>query len=113
MYAYIEHNEIIKIDKLPKTWQFEDGRTISGFHLLDSQIHKSEGWLTIEEIKPEYDAETQYLTNPHYEILEDKVIKTWQVEQIVIEPQEPSELEELTNYVLDVDFRVIMLEMGL
>lgn len=28
-----------------------------------------------------------------------------------IEP--PTELEELSNYVLDVDFRVVMLEMGL
>lgn len=27
--------------------------------------------------------------------------------------QEPTELEELANYVLDVDFRVIMLEMSL
>lgn len=26
---------------------------------------------------------------------------------------EPTELEELSNYVLDVDFRVVILEMGL
>ena len=26
---------------------------------------------------------------------------------------EPTEFEELSNYILDVDFRVVMLEMGL
>lgn len=29
------------------------------------------------------------------------------------EPQPPSEIEGLTNYVLDVDYRLIMVEMGL
>ncbi|PIC80555.1 hypothetical protein CSV75_01825 [Sporosarcina sp. P18a] len=29
------------------------------------------------------------------------------------EPQPPSGIEELTNYVLDVDFRLLMVEMGL
>jgi len=29
------------------------------------------------------------------------------------EPQPPTEIEELTNYVLDVDFRLVMIEMGL
>lgn len=36
-------------------------------------------------------------------------------EPIPIEPkpQSPSELDELTNYVLDVDFRLMMVELGL
>lgn len=29
------------------------------------------------------------------------------------QPVDPSEIEELSNYVLNVDFRVVMLEMGL
>ena len=39
----------------------------------------------------------------------------WFDENPTIEPelQSPSEIEELTNYVLDVDFRLMMVEMGL
>ena len=31
----------------------------------------------------------------------------------ITQPEQPTELEELANYVLNVDFRVVMLEMGL
>ena len=47
----------------------------SGYHLLDEETLKEEGWLPLEDIKPEYDEETQYLASDGYEILEDKVIK--------------------------------------
>lgn len=32
---------------------------------------------------------------------------------IDLEPPTPSDLEELTNYVLDVDYRLVLVEMGL
>lgn len=102
MYAYIENEVIKKQGNLPKTWQLKDGRTISGFHLLDKEILKQEGWLPIKEIRPQYDAETQYLTNPQYEILEDKVIKTWQVADSIIEPQELTAEELLGQEVANL-----------
>ena len=102
--------EITKYN-LPKTGTLSDGRTVSGYHLLDEEILLNEGWLPLEDVKPDYDMETQYLVNDGYEILEDKVIKKYRIEEIP-EPQ-PDELQELSNYILDVDMRLTMQELGL
>lgn len=45
-------------------------------------------------------------------VRESGVVKVIEKIPEVIIP-EPTEIEELTNYVLDVDFRVVMLEIGL
>ena len=104
-------NGEIKQYNLPKTGVLKDGSTVSGYHLLDEETLKEEGWLSLEDIQPEYDVETQYLANDGYEILEDKVIKKYRIEEIP-EPQ-PDELQELSNYILDVDMRLTMQELGL
>ena len=104
-------NGEIKQYSLPKTGTLKDGRTVSGYHLLDDDILREEGWLPLEDNPPEYDEETQYLANDGYEILEDKVIKKYRIEDIP-EPQ-PDVLQELSNYILDVDMRLTMQELGL
>ena len=82
----------IKLYSLPKTGTLSIGETVSGYHLLDENILKDEGWLPLEDIQPEYDEETQYLVNDGYEILEDKVIKKYRIEEIP-EREEPRDLE--------------------
>ena len=96
MYSIIQviNGEIVKYS-LPKTGILKDGSTVSGYHLLDEEILLDEGWLPLEDNPPEYDMETQYLVNDGYEILEDKVIKKYRIEEIP-EPQ-PDKLQELTQ----------------
>src|SRR5690554_2660528 len=97
------NGEIAKY-KLSKTGTLKDGRTVSGYHLLDEEILKDEGWLHLEDIKPEYDEETQYLVNDGYEILEDKVIKKYRIEEIP-EKEEPRDLEveiEELRQIIDI-----------
>ena len=85
---------------LPKTGTLKDGSTVSGYHLLDIEILKDEGWLPLEDIQPEYDEETQYLVNDGYEILEDKVIKKYRIEEIPeLQEPEPSEIDLLKNEI--------------
>lgn len=89
---------------LPKTGILKDGSTVSGYHLLDESILKEEGWLPLEDIQPEYDVETQYLANDGYEILEDKVIKKYRIEEIP-EREEPRDLEveiEELRQIIDI-----------
>jgi len=87
---------------LPKTGTLKNGSTVSGYHLLDEEILLDEGWLPLEDIPPEHDEETQYLANDGYEILEDKVIKKYRIEEIP-EREEPrdleSEIEELRQII--------------
>ncbi len=89
---------------LPKTGTLKDGSTVSGYHLLDEDILREEGWLPLEDIKPEHDEETQHLANDGYEILEDKAIKKYRIEEIP-EREQPrdleSEIEELRQ-IIDV-----------
>ena len=70
-------NEEIRQYSLPKTGILKDGRTVSGYHLLDEEVLLNEGWLPLEDNPPQYDVETQYLVQDGYEILEDKVIKKY------------------------------------
>lgn len=100
MYAYVVDNQVIEIGQLPETWQLKDGRTVSGFHLLDNEIHIQEGWLPVIDDIPQYDQETQYIQFDKYEILEDKVIRKYTVENTPEpEPPEPT-LEEKFNLQL-------------
>ena len=86
----------IKQYSLPKTGTLSTGETVSGYHLLDDDILLDEGWLPLEDVKPEYDEETQYLVQDGYEILEDKVIKKYRIEDIP-EEVEPRDLEAETE----------------
>lgn len=85
------NNKITKY-ALPKTGTLKDGSAVSGYHLLDEEVLLDEGWLPLEDIQPEYDVETQHLVQDGYEILEDKVIKKYRIEEIS-EREEPRDLE--------------------
>ncbi|HZJ99957.1 MAG TPA: carbohydrate-binding protein [Tissierellaceae bacterium] len=117
---------------LPKIGTLKDGSTISGYHLLDEETLALEGWLPLEDIQPEYDIETQYLVPSGYEILEDKVIKQYQIKElselpisrdeqidaiilavqklIRVDELEPGELTEMIdlypNYTIDTNYNV-------
>lgn len=96
------NGEIIQYS-LPKVGTLKDGRTVSGYHLLDEETLKNEGWLPLEDIQPTYDNATQYLINDGYEILEDKVVKKYKIENIP-EPQEPepSEMDLLKDEITEL-----------
>ena len=94
----------IKRFNLPKTGTLKNGSTVSGYHLLDEETLKEEGWLPLEDNPPEHDEETQYLVQDGYEILEDKVIKKYRIEEIP-EREEPRDLEveiEELRQIIDI-----------
>jgi hypothetical protein len=97
---------------LPKTGTLKNGSTVSGYHLLDNEILLDEGWLPLEDIVPEYDEETQYLVTDEYEILDDKVIKKYKIENMP-EPTEPEpdKIEILENKIVELE-RTIDIILG-
>ena len=99
----IEGGQIIRFN-LPKVGTLKDGSTVSGYHLLNEEILLDEGWLPLEDSPPEYDEETEYLANDGYEILEDKVIKKYKVENIPEPtPPEPSEIDILKTEITELN----------
>ena len=73
---------------LPKTGTLKSGSTVSGYHLLDEETLQEEGWLPLEDIKPEYNPEMQYAQLTGYDIFSDKVVKKYIVKDIPLEEPE-------------------------
>ena len=82
----VKENKITKYS-LPKSGRLSTGETVSGYHLLDEEILKDEGWLPLEDIRPEYDNETHYLQPSGYDIQDDKVVRLYEI--VEIPPREP------------------------
>ena len=61
MIVRVLDNEVHKIP-LPHTGTLQDGRTVSNYHLLPPEILQAEGWLPLEQDKPEY-GENEYLVH--------------------------------------------------
>jgi hypothetical protein len=103
--------------RLPKTGILKDGRTVSNYHLLDEKTLKQEGWLPLEDIEPEYNPNTQYLVNDGYEILEDKVIKKYRVEDMpepeIIDDIIDEEKIAMAEAIVDLESRLSALEGGI
>ncbi len=85
-------NEIVK-HSLPKSGRLSTGETVSGYHLLDEETLRQEGWLPLEDIRPEYDNETHYLQPSGYDIQEDKVVRLY--EMVEIPPRDPDPMERI------------------
>lgn len=107
----VKNGEIVQYG-LPKNDYLNDGSSVSGYHLQDIEILLAEGWLPLEDIPPEYNHETQYLIDDGYEILSDKVIKKYKVEDIIIEePTEPQPTEEQQR-LLDLEIAMAQILGG-
>lgn len=88
-------NGAIIREYIPKNATMLDGTSVSNYDLLPDEDLKLEGWLPVSENIPEYNDSTQYLQFKEYIIREDEVIRTYTIVDIVIEPEEPTELDIL------------------
>lgn len=112
MYVKIENNEVIET-QLPKTGTLKNGCTVSGYDLLDEQTLKSEGWLPLEENKPEYNEQTQYLEFVDYTILTDRVIANYVVKDIeiqIVDEYVDDEKVAMAEAIIDLEHRLTALE---
>lgn len=106
----VENNQIVQYS-IPKTFKRLDGTTVSGYDLLPLDELKKDGWLEVEENIPQYNENTQYIVEESTEILEDKIVVNYRVEDI---PEPIEEIKvDLESYMLDLEFRVSMIELGL
>lgn len=61
------NNEVVAT-QLPKVGTLKNGSTASAYYLLDEATLADEGWLPLEDILPEYNEETEYLSENFYTI---------------------------------------------
>jgi len=71
----------IVAQRLPKSGIIK-GATIMNYHKLPQKTLIAEGWLPVEEIKPDYNAETERLRLDSEVIEKDKIVRTYLVEAI-------------------------------
>jgi hypothetical protein len=68
---------------LPSTGYLSNGESVSGYNLLPESVLKAEGWLPLEENRPEYNAENETLELDNYTIEADKVTANYKVIPLV------------------------------
>jgi hypothetical protein len=112
----IKENEIVKYE-LPRNGKLSDGKYIFGYYRLAMDILLSEGWLPLEDVIPEYN-ENQFIIDDGYEILEDKVVKKYKVEdRPIVEPEIIDEYVDdekvaMAEAIIDLEARLSVLEGG-
>ena len=94
--------------RLPKTGYLKDGRSVSGYNLLDAKTLANEGWLPLEDKRPLHNEKTHYLADDGYDIQAKKVVKKYTVEPIP--EQEPDEFEQLIERVATLESKTDALE---
>jgi len=79
MYKVLNGDIVNK--NLPKSGII-NGTSIMNYHRLPQETLIAEGWLPVEEVKPEYNAETERLRLDSEVIEKDKIVRTYLVEAI-------------------------------
>ena len=71
----------IVAQRLPKSGVI-NGATVLNYHKLPQETLLTEGWLPVEEVKPDYDVETERLKLDSEVIEEDRIVRTYIAEAI-------------------------------
>ena len=74
-------NGVITKQRLPKSGII-NGATVMNYHKLPQETLIAEGWLPVEEVKPDYDVETERLKLDSEVIEEDRIVRTYTIEAI-------------------------------
>ena len=100
----VENGKIVQ-KRIPKVGTLKNGSTVSGYHLLPMETLLEEGWLPYEDIKPEYNSETHSLKESGYEILEDKVIRVYEIVELppYVEPEPYFNTEKLLKILVGLE----------
>ncbi len=111
-YALVENNQVTKVG-LPQTGYLKDGCSVSGYNLLDHETLLQEGWLPLLDEPPEYDHDTHYLQHDGYDIQGDEVVVRYEIVEIPPQPVSEPPLPTVEDYLIDLDFRLSLIELGL
>lgn len=67
---------------LPCSAQLANGTWVSNYNLLPEATLREEGWLPLEEIRPEYNAETHYLEQDTVAEVDGKLVITYKAVEL-------------------------------
>ncbi len=79
MYADIRNNNVRLISSLPFRIYREDGQSLTSISSLPLDELRALGFYPVEEVRPDYDSETQRLGNPEVVLEGDHVVATYPV----------------------------------
>ncbi len=79
MYADIRNNNVRLISSLPFRIYREDGQSLTSISSLPLDELRALGFYPVEEVRPDYDSETQRLGNPEVVLEGDHAVATYSV----------------------------------
>ena len=101
IYAKARDERVVEIG-LPKVGKLKDGRTVSGYNLMDAESLAKEGWLPFEDVQPVL-AENQYADFIEYSITADKIVAKYAVLTCKPEVDEDIELAAAISAATTID----------
>jgi hypothetical protein len=111
-YAKVENGQVTQTN-LPKTGILTAGElagySVSDYDKLPEDILLAEGWLPVTDNLPVFNPETEYLEHAGYIIGETEVVTNYNVKLKEPVTYEPTELD----YLIDLDYRLSLIELGL
>lgn len=92
-YIKVKNNKIVE-EEFPQEYK----TPIKGGYVINktTEFLRAEGWLPLLQDKPQFDSATQYLRFSHYNILHDRVLKVYEIEE---KPSRVIEEPELVDVV--------------
>lgn len=79
-YAHVTGGQVTHLadtkESLPATWRYDDGRTVSGFNLLDEDEILDAGWVVVTDQRPT-PGPSEQLVGPEVTVSNGQVTRTW------------------------------------
>lgn len=88
LHAFVQDGEVVRVGPLPRTARLADGRTVSGFDRLPTDVLAAEGWLPCVEDRPDLGDGEQHGA-PTYTIGDGQVTAVYPVEAVPQAPPDP------------------------
>ena len=80
-------NGAIETIGLPTVGRLSDGRSVSNYHLLPVETLNEEGWVEVDETRPEYNSATEQLRFDGYVVTETGGVAANYVVELKPEPE--------------------------
>lgn len=98
MYAKVENGEVVELmQKLPKHHTFANGNRTGNFDIIDTATQVAEGYYPVEDVRPNYNPNTQSLLFARYDIEAAVVKRVYQSANIPLADAKAAKIGDIND----------------